>query len=306
MERSSTDDEPGEHTRPPDDASSLAVSPKSRDMGGRSVVGGVEFDSWSTTYVDASAQVDFGARLGAGVQVRGQARIGSGARIDAYTIIDGSSIGAGAVVGAFCTVRAGSDVAPGAVVRDRSELAGSRIAARCEIGPNALVEDSVVETGAKVGPFSRVRAGSVLQRDAYVGTHAEVKASVIGVGSKVGHFSFIGDCVLGSSVNIGAGAVTANYDGASVQRTGICDGASIGAGTVLVAPVTVGAGARTGAGSVVTRDVPADSLVKGVPARLSAAQQVDAVDRGVQDGVAVGTGTVTRSISAPVDGVATV
>lgn len=301
MERSSTDDEPGEHTRPPGDASQVAESLDSRASGDRRVVGGVEYDSFSTTSVDARARVSPGARLGAGVQIRGDASVGAGAWVDASTIIDSASVGARAAVGAFCTIRAGSEIAAGAIVRDRSEVTGSRVATGCEIGPNALVEDSVVETGAKVGPFSRVRAGSVLERDAYVGTHAEVKASVVGVESKVGHFSFLGDASLGALVNIGAGAVTANYDGVSVQRTRICDGVSIGAGTVLVAPVTVGERARTGAGSVVTRDVPAGALVKGVPARVSTALLVDGRDRVAIDGVPSG---AEAALSPLVEGVA--
>lgn len=298
MEFASTDDEPAERTEPPDHTSSVTGNDALPDAIGRRVVDGVLFDSFLTTYVDPDALVESGASIGAGVQIRGKSVIGAGARVDAYTIVDGSEVRAGSEIGSFCTIRAGSEIASGAVVRDRSEVAGSRLAGGSEIGPNALVEDSVVAEGAKVGPFSRVRAGSRLGRDAYVGTHAEVKASVIGVGSKVGHFSFVGDSELCASVNIGAGAVTANYDGERIQRTKICDGASVGAGTVLVAPVTVGCNARTGAGAVVTRDVPAGGLVKGVPARLAVRGLVDGSIAG-GDGVPVDGGPS----GAPLDGV---
>ena len=285
MESAARDDDPAERSEPPDHSGSVAASDALLDRSGRCDDAGVRFDSQLTTYVGSGARVASGASIGAGVQIRGSSVVGSGARIDAYTIIEDSEVGAGAEVGSFCTVRCGSDISSGAVLRDRSEVAGSRVAGGCEIGPNALVEDSVVESGAKVGPFSRVRAGSILRDDSYVGTHAEVKASVIGVGSKVGHFSFVGDAELGASVNIGAGAVTANFDGGSIQRTKICEGSSVGAGTVLVAPLTVGSKARTGAGAVVTRDVPAGALVKGVPARLAARDQVDASPSGGDGGV---------------------
>ena len=276
MEPASKDDDPAERSEPPDDSGLVTDSGDSLGTPSRVDFAGVRFDSLLTTFVDSGARIASGASIGAGVQIRGRAVVGSGARIEAYTIIEDSEVGAGAQIGSFCSVRAGSDISSDAAVRDRSEVSGSRVAGGCEIGPNALVEDSVVESGAKVGPFSRVRSGSILRREAYVGTHAEVKASVIGVGSKVGHFSFVGDAELCASVNIGAGAVTANFDGESIQRTTICERASVGAGTVLVAPVTLGSGARTGAGAVVTRDVPAGELVKGVPARLDARCHVDA------------------------------
>ena len=159
----------------------------------------------------------------------------------------------------------------------------SRIGRRCEVGPNSVVADSTigddcavqssVVTGAEledhveVGPFSNIRPGSRVEARASVGTSVEVKGSRIGRGTRVHHFSYIGDADLGAEVNVGAGTVTCNFDGAAKHRTRIGDGAFIGSGTMLVAPVDVGANARTGAGAVVTRDVPEGTLVLGVPAR---------------------------------------
>jgi bifunctional UDP-N-acetylglucosamine pyrophosphorylase/glucosamine-1-phosphate N-acetyltransferase len=102
----------------------------------------------------------------------------------------------------------------------------------------------------------------------HIGNYAEVKASRLGPGTKMGHFSYIGDADVGAGVNIGAGTITANYDGANKYRTVIGDGAFIGSDTMLVAPVRIGAGARTSAGSVVTKDVPDGMLAVGAPARI--------------------------------------
>jgi len=102
----------------------------------------------------------------------------------------------------------------------------------------------------------------------HVGTCVEVKESHVGRDTRVGHFSYIGDARLGANVNVGAGTVTCNFDGTRKNRTEIGDGAFIGSDTMLIAPVVVGAGAITGAGAVVTRDVPQDSVVVGVPARV--------------------------------------
>lgn len=161
----------------------------------------------------------------------------------------------------------------------------SRIGRRCNIGPNSVVADSTVGddceiqssavTGAeledqvRVGPFSNLREGTRVEARARVGTSVEIKGSRIGSETRVHHFSYIGDADLGSQVNVGAGTVTCNFDGAAKHRTRIGDGAFIGSGTMLVAPVDVGANARTGAGAVVTRDVPEGELVLGVPARAS-------------------------------------
>ena len=159
----------------------------------------------------------------------------------------------------------------------------SRIGRRCRIGPNSVVADSTIgddcevqssmvtgaelEDDVEVGPFSNLRPGTRVEADARIGTSVEVKGSRIGKGARVHHFSYIGDADVGDGVNVGAGTVTCNFDGAEKHMTRIGDGAFIGSGTMLVAPVDVGASARTGAGAVVTRDVPEGTLVLGVPAR---------------------------------------
>ena len=170
------------------------------------------------------------------------------------------------------------------VIMPNTHVTGrSRIGRRCTIGPNSVVADSTtgddcviqssvvagaeLEDRVEVGPFSNLRPGTRVEAQARVGTSVEVKGSRIGRGARVHHFSYIGDADLGDRVNVGAGTVTCNFDGAEKHRTRIGDGAFIGSGTMLVAPVDVGANARTGAGAVVTRDVPEGSLVLGVPAR---------------------------------------
>ena len=229
---------------------------------------GVDFQDPFAVYIDREVVLERGAWIGAGCHVLGNSRIDSGARIGPNAIIEDSRVGNGAEVQAFSSVTDGSEVAPGAVVKRRSEVRGSFIATDAEIGPNALVEDSTIASKAKVGPFCRVRSGSDVGVEAYIGTQVEVKASRIGQGAKVGHFSFIGDADLGSDVNIGAGSVTANFDGNVVQKTIIEDDVSVGAGCVLIAPLRLGNRARTGAGAVVTRDVADGDLVVGVPARV--------------------------------------
>ncbi len=166
-----------------------------------------------------------------------------------------------------------------------THLTGStRIGAGCTIGPSAsvheswvgdgcavqwsVVEHSRIEDGADVGPYSHLRPGSHIGRGVHIGNYVETKNTVIGEGSASGHVSYLGDAVIGADVNIGAGTITANYDGVRKNRTTIGNGAFIGVDTILRAPVEVGEHGRTGAGSVVTRDVPADRLVVGVPARL--------------------------------------
>jgi bifunctional UDP-N-acetylglucosamine pyrophosphorylase/glucosamine-1-phosphate N-acetyltransferase len=119
-----------------------------------------------------------------------------------------------------------------------------------------------------VGPFSHVRPGSYICQGAHVGNFAEVKNARLGRNTRVGHFSYIGDAVVGDDVNIGAGTITCNYDGVRKSQTIIGDGAFIGSDTMLIAPVEVGRGATTGAGSVVNHDVPPDRLAVGAPARI--------------------------------------
>jgi len=192
---------------------------------------GVTLIDPSATYVDAGVRIAADTTIFPGCHLLGETRIGTGCRIG-----------------------------PNAVLREMT------IGDRCEIGGSTL-EGSTLADGVTVGPYCHVRPGSTLERDVHLGNYAEVKASRIGARTAIGHYSYIGDADVGVDVNVGAGTITANYDGEAKHRTRVGDGAFIGSDSVLVAPVEIGAGARTGAGAVVTHDVPAGALVVGMPAR---------------------------------------
>jgi bifunctional UDP-N-acetylglucosamine pyrophosphorylase/glucosamine-1-phosphate N-acetyltransferase len=153
------------------------------------------------------------------------------------------------------------------VIGPGSQVIDSTVGARCRVD-SSVVEQSTLEDGVDVGPFSHLRAGAHICSGAHIGNFAEVKNSRLGRNTKMGHFSYIGDAQVGDDVNIGAGTITCNFDGVHKHRTVIGDGAFIGSDTMLIAPVEVGAGARTGAGSVVNHDVPPNALAVGVPARI--------------------------------------
>ncbi len=248
--------------------SSSARAVNDCDAGRRLVESGVEFQSPGNTYIDDASSIEPGVWIGAGCHITGS-HIKAGSSLGPNAIVEASVIGERVVIAPFSIVAGNSELENDAQIKPRSEVRASRIGIRAEIGANAIVEFSRVNTLAKVGPFCRVRAGSEICQDAYIGTQAEVKASRIGPGSKMGHFSLMADADVGRMVNIGVGVATANYDGEKVHRTVIEDHASIGAGSVLIAPIRIGVGARTGAGAVVTRDVPPGALVVGVPARIS-------------------------------------
>src|SRR5207237_2980808 len=129
-------------------------------------------------------------------------------------------------------------------------------------------EESLMEDDSNIGPFSHLRPGARIGRFTHLGNYVEVKNAALGEHVLVGHVGYIGDATVGDHVNIGAGTITCNYDGVRKNHTTIEAGASIGSDTMLVAPVTVGEQARTGAGSVVTKDVPPGATVVGVPARV--------------------------------------
>jgi bifunctional UDP-N-acetylglucosamine pyrophosphorylase / glucosamine-1-phosphate N-acetyltransferase len=150
-----------------------------------------------------------------------------------------------------------------------SQVIDATIGDGCRIWAT-IVESSEVGTGVTIGPFSHLRPGAKIAGDAHVGNFAEIKSSTLGERTHVGHFSYIGDSEIGADVNIGAGTVTCNYDGVNKNKTIIGDGVLIGSDTMLVAPVRIGRNARTGAGSVVTRDVAEGNTVYGVPARENA------------------------------------
>ena len=192
----------------------------------------------------------------------------------------------------------GVKVGPDTVILPNTHLRGTtRIGSRCVIGPNSVVTDcrigddcrleasfaekATLENGVDVGPFAHLRSGAYLSRGVHMGNFGEVKNSLLGPGTKMGHFSYIGDATIGADVNIGAGTITCNYDGERKNKTVIGDGAFIGSDTMLVAPVEIGEGAKTGAGSVVTHDVPNGAVAYGVPARV--AGQNDEIQDGDRD-----------------------
>ena len=180
-----------------------------------------------------------------------------------------------------------ADVAIGldTVILPNTMLTGRTIIGEeCEIGPNSVIRDTVVgdrcrieastleearvHSDVSIGPYSHLRPAAVIEAGVHLGNYVEVKNSRVGVGTAAGHFCYLGDADIGDGVNIGAGAITCNYDGVDKHQTVIGQNAFIGSDTMLIAPVTVGDGAATGAGAVVTRDVPEGRRAVGVPARL--------------------------------------
>jgi bifunctional UDP-N-acetylglucosamine pyrophosphorylase/glucosamine-1-phosphate N-acetyltransferase len=153
-----------------------------------------------------------------------------------------------------------SQIGPNSHIRD------TRIGNFCKV-LMSVTENAVLEDRVDMGPFARLRKGAHLSSGVHMGNFGEVKDSTLGPGVKMGHFSYIGNATIGSGTNIGAGTITCNYDGEKKYPTIIGEDVFIGSDTMLVAPLTLGDGARTGAGAVVTRDVASDTLVVGVPAR---------------------------------------
>jgi len=181
-------------------------------------------------------------------------------------------------------IEASVSIGADTIVYPNTHLYGkTTIGRECAIGPNTIIQDStigneceivasmvegaVLEDHVDMGPFSHMRKGAYLSEGVHIGNFAEVKDSRLGPGTKQGHFSYLGNATIGADVNIGAGTITCNYDGAKKHKTEIGEGTFIGSDTMLVAPVKIGAHAKTGAGSVVTHDVADGELVYGVPAK---------------------------------------
>ncbi|HLI07985.1 MAG TPA: bifunctional UDP-N-acetylglucosamine diphosphorylase/glucosamine-1-phosphate N-acetyltransferase GlmU [Ktedonobacteraceae bacterium] len=197
----------------------------------RHMYAGVTIIDPATTYIEDGVVIGPDTVILPGTMITGKTRIGTGCHIGPYSTIDSSTIGD------RCVIR------------------------------NSVLEETVFEDEVSIGPFSHCRPGAHLARGVRMGNFGEVKNSHIGAETDMHHFSYIGDATVGEHVNVGAGTITCNYDGVHKNRTVIGDGAFIGSDTMLVAPVTVGDQAHTGAGSVVTKDVPPGALVVGVPAR---------------------------------------
>ena len=185
------------------------------------------------------------------IDVRGPLACGRDVAIDVNCVFEGAvALGDRVSIGANCVLR------------------NVRIAAGTRIEPFCHVEDADIGANCRVGPYARIRPGAVLSEDVHIGNFVEVKASTIGKGSKANHLAYIGDSEIGRNVNVGAGTITCNYDGANKHRTVIEDDVFIGSDTQLVAPVRVGRGATLGAGTTLTSDAPAGQLT------LSRARQV--------------------------------
>ena len=182
-------------------------------------------------------------RIDAGVE------IGQDARIEPWTILSGATV-----------------IAQDAVIGPNAQVRDSRIGPRTTVWAS-VVEESTVAEDVQIGPFAHLRPGAQVGPRCRIGNFAEIKNSRLGAGTQQHHFSYLGDAEIGEDVNVGAGSVTANFDGRQKHRTVVGDRSSLGVDTMMVAPVTIGEGATTGAGSVVTRDVAPGKTVVGIPAR---------------------------------------
>ncbi|MDH5359829.1 MAG: bifunctional UDP-N-acetylglucosamine diphosphorylase/glucosamine-1-phosphate N-acetyltransferase GlmU [Gammaproteobacteria bacterium] len=193
----------------------------------------------------AEAAMIAGATLAdpARFDVRGELRVGEDVSIDVNVVFEGTvSLGKGVSIGPNCVLK------------------NVHVGDGVQILANTVIEDAMIGAGSRVGPFARIRPGSELKGHNHIGNFVEIKKSIIGEGSKVNHLTYIGDTIMGSGVNIGAGTITANYDGANKHQTIIEDNASTGSNSVLIAPVKVGKGATLGAATVLRKEAPEGQL----------------------------------------------
>lgn len=243
------------------DAISLAVAE------GLSVQGVQVEDSIETLGINTRVQL-------AEAEVALRQRINRGWMLDGVTIVDpattyiepGVHIGTDTTIWPNTYLQGNTEIGENSVIGPNAVLRNTRVGDGCKVLASVL-EDAVLEDDVDVGPFGHLRRGAHLAQGVHMGNFGEVKDSYLGPGTKMGHFSYVGNATIGPKVNIGAGTVTCNYDGEKKSPTEIGAGAFIGSDTMLVAPIKIGEGARTGAGAVVTKDVPPDTLAVGMPAR---------------------------------------
>lgn len=225
------------------------------------VVAEITNDEWSVTGINAKsdlAQIErvYQTRIAqallqkgvtlkdpARIDVRGDLQCGRDVEIDVNCVFEGNvSLGDRVTIGAHCVIK------------------NAVIATGTQIAPFTHIDDTAIGENSRIGPFARLRPGTTLASDTHVGNFVELKNAQVDVGSKINHLSYVGDSTVGKSVNIGAGTITCNYDGANKFRTVIEDGAFIGSDSQLVAPITIGKNATIAAGSTITKDAPADAL----------------------------------------------
>ncbi len=203
-----------------------------RRINERHMQAGVTLVDPDSTYIDADVQIGSDTRIEPGCQLRGKTTVGQGCRIGPHSVIEDSTIHDNVVI------------------------------------RSSWVESSEVGEGVDIGPFAHLRPGVTIAPHVHIGNFVEMKNARIGSGTQVGHVSYIGDADLGERVNVGAGTITCNFDGYAKHQTTVGDDVFIGSDSMLVAPVTLEDGSRTGAGAVVTKNVPAGKTVVGIPARV--------------------------------------
>ncbi|HNC09508.1 MAG TPA: DapH/DapD/GlmU-related protein, partial [Anaerolineales bacterium] len=208
------------------------------------------------------------------VEVAMRRRINQAHMLNGVTMIDpvstyieaGVTIGRDTVIMPNTYLHGNTEIGEGNVIGPNSIIHDSKIGDRCKV-LSSVLEGATLENDVDMGPFARLRKGAHLGNHVHMGNFGEVKDSHLGEGVKMGHFSYIGNAKIGANTNIGAGTITANYDGEKKNFTEIGEDVFIGSDTMLVAPLKLGDGARTGAGAIVTKDVAEDTLVVGMPAR---------------------------------------
>ena len=225
------------------------------------VVAEITSDEWSVTGINSKTDLSaieriYQSRIAqklllqgvtlkdpARLDVRGKLDCGHDVEIDVNCLFEGNvNLGDFVKIAANCIIK------------------NAVIAAGTHIAPFTHIDDSQIGENSRIGPYARLRPGTTLAADTHIGNFVELKNSQVDIGSKINHLSYVGDTTVGKNVNIGAGTITCNYDGANKFRTVIEDNAFIGSDTQLVAPVTIGKGATIAAGSTITRDAPADQL----------------------------------------------